>query len=767
MRLCRSYCFIAFLMLSVWISPLLNFSARAQNTPRSSSQVPGDKSAQQKPPDDTVRIATELVQIDLIVNDKQGKSVTDLKQEDFEIFEDGKPQQISFFSVGTSARPAEWLRPREKSGPAARENETVKSSMSVGRYIVLAIDDIHLSASSLMTARQSLLKFIDQQMTGSDQVALVTTSGNLGMYEQFTSDREALKRALNRLSVQERQAVSNMDIPRISAYQAQLIENNDRDALNVAVQELVARFNTPPDMAAREVQSKARMIVAQTRSFTIASLSTLENIIRGLRDLNARKLIVLVSDGFLVNGGGGDYFDVRRLTDAATRAGSVIYSIDARGLYTYIPGGDAATPSLPFDATNRRESIERASMEAQRDAIVTLANETGGTAFYNSNDLNLGLQKIMDDNESYYVLAFEPTSTYKDGRFRKLEVKVKNRPELKVRTRKGYYEPDAKAERKAIEKAEKVSEKLKNASPEEQEKAVKKEKTEKVREALSALYPLRGIPLEISADFLAADETQAVAVLNARIDTQNLTYELRGDKRHAVLEMVILLFDEKGNPAGDFVENLQMNLRDETYNRLLTSGVQYNRSVPLKPGYYQVRIAIRQEGNKLLGSAAQWIDIPDLASKKLAMSGVFLTMNAAALQQAVSNSQRSQTGLQNEENSQSISAQVSRRFKRESNFDYTVFAYNVKTNDQGVSDLVLQTQIFSGSKLIYASPVGKITPPPELSAAAARTKLMMYVPYAARLSLKDFKPGNYDLRVVVIDRLTRTTAKRSINFVVE
>src|SRR5581483_1046965 len=698
-------------ILSALLAAGLFCALAAGRTPQPQSRK-GREQKQQPQEADKLRIETELVQIDVVVVDKQGKLVRDLKREDFEIHEDGKPQPVSYFSIGTSVHPAAWLRTEPKGSGKGPEitKSTATPEASAGRYIVLAVDDFHLATGNLMQAKQALLRFVDQQLVGSDQVALITTSGSLGLYQQFTTGRTALQRAINRLSVQERAVTNSFDVPRITPYQAELIEDNDSEAFELAVQELSRKTRVPRQSAEAEVRGKARMIVAENTSFTNATLSTIEETIRSLRPLNGRKVMVLVSDGFLLGGASqGKHYDVRRITDAATRSGVVIYSIDARGLVAVIPGGDASQPGFGIESMpGARSRIESASVEAQRDGLNALAYDTGGFAVFNNNDLNLGLQKVLDDNETYYVMAYEPETVWRDGRFHKIEVRVKGRPELKVRTRKGYLARDEKAERKAAEKAEKDAEKLKTLLPEKQEKEIKEAKTAQVRTAIGSLFPLRGIPVEMSADFLDTGEPGSMAVVGARLDVSGVKFEQIGGRYCARLEIVTMIFDEKGKIAASISDQPDLKLKPETFERARQNGIRYGRTFPLKPGFYQVRLAVREEGSAQLGSAAQWVEIADLGQKKLTLSSIFLTTSAGDLKQSLA----STGSTQNPENSNEQQVrQVTRRFKRGTSFNFTLFIYNAKADAKGETDLVIQPQVFSGSRLIFATPVSKVAPP--------------------------------------------------------
>ena len=741
-----------------------------------------------KPPDDdTLRIETELVQVEVTVTDKQGKVIRDLKQADFELKEDGKPQEVSYFSLGTATRPARWLGTEAK--VKNRENPTVPITPAVtenlaGRYIVLAVDDIHLSPSSLMQARQALVKFIDRQMGSGDQVALITTSGQIGMFQQFTDDREVLKRAINRLSAQERTVTNSFDVPRITPSQAELIDRGDQQALEMAVQEILKQSPAPPpppgssgggrgggaaqgggtserERAQETARGLARMIVAQNAHYTNITLTTLQTIIRNLSPLPGRKIMTLVSDGFHLGGNSSSKTsDIRQVIDTATRAGVVIYAIDARGLYTS-PLFDASQPGFFDEQTpGVRERVENSGMEAVRDGPFALANDTGGFMVMNTNDLNLGFQKVLEDTEVYYLLAFEPKESYRDGRFRRLEVRVKNHPEYKVRSSKGYFAPDDKAEAKAAEKEQKEKAQIEVERAKDPEKMGKKESSirlTRAREALGSLFPLRGIPVQMAATFVDTGKGQSYALILGHLDVSGMKFEQITGLRSATVEVVGTVFDENGKSVDGFSQRLNMQLKQSSYEQVLKSGLVFSRRVALKPGLYQVRLAALREGSKQMGSAFDWVEVSDINKKQLTLSSIFLTTEKET--DYLMAQMKPKTGEEKQETAP-IPSQVARRFKLGTSFDFSLFAYNAKADKQGATDLVVQSQLFSGSKVIYASPLAKMEPLPD-------TKDTNYVAYAARIILDKFEPGNYELRLLVIDRSAKTSAKRSLSFFVE
>ena len=715
----------------------------------------------------TLRIETELVQIDVVVADKQGKLIKDLKREDFQIFEDGKPQTVTHFSVGTATRQANWLRNDSRAANKSASPGPIPTPMPVnaGRYLVLAVDDIHLKASNMLIAKQTLTKFIDQQIGSSDQVAFVTTSGQIGLMQQFTTDREALRRAVTRLGVVTRTAGNAFEIPRITPYQAELIEDGDRDALEIAVQELMAKLNLDRRMATTQVQASARGLVQENRALTVNTLSTLENIVRDLRALPGRKVLVLLSDGFLLGGrNNGVHFDIRRITDAATRAGVVIYSLDARGLLAMPDTMDASSPG--FFGTGAlagiRMRIESSSIEAERDGMFALAEDTGGKAVFNNNDLNLGLQKILDDTESYYLLAFEPTVSYRDGRFRKLEIKIPGRPELKVRTRKGYFAPDDKAAEKAERDLAKAAEKDKKKTPEKLAAEAKTAAEKQISAGLSSLFQRREVPVEMAVTFFNTSKEGVQTDVFAHMEASALKFQSVQDRRQAGLDLIGVVYKEDGKPEQSFSETLNLNLRPTTYDVTIKNGLTYVKRLTLKPGFYQLRLVARDAGGAQIGTASHWFEVPDLNKKQLTLSSIFFPAPDQADLKAEAEPGKPDSQVPGRPTI------IYRRFKSGSTFDFMLFAYNATANATGATDLAVQTQVYSGNQLILATPVKSFTTDNQRAVAATPPiQNSDGIAYLARFNLDKFTPGEYELRLLVIDRNAKSTAKRSVKFTVE
>ena len=346
----------------------------------------------------------------------------------------------------------------------------------------------------------------------------------------------------------------------------------------------------------------------------------IESVVRGLGPLTGRKIVVLVSDGFLIGLGAleSSAFDVRKIADAATRSGVVLYSLDTRGLVSEPPGGQASFqgPAV-LSAPGMRTDLQARSIEAMRQGMNALAVDTGGFLVRNSNDLVQGLGRILRDNETYYLLAYEPLNTARDGSFRKIQVRLRGRPELKVRTRSGYFAPD---DRKAQTGSGAAT------GPDAR-------REQEIARALGSLFPLQDVPLQVAADFIALPPQGSQAILKIHVDLGNVPFERKDGRYQADLEIAGAVYDDNGKLVGDVAgEHAALNLTAESYVRTVAEGLRLEKSVPLPPGQYQVRLAAREASRSLLGSASQWIEIPDIDARPLTLSSVFLLADMPAPQ---------------------------------------------------------------------------------------------------------------------------------------
>ena len=607
------------------------------------------------------------------------------------------------------------------------------------RHLVFAVDDLHIDPGNLSQAKAAMLRFVDQQMGPEDRVALVATSGSLGLFQEFTNDPSVLQRAISRVTPQLIQT-SWFGAPQISDYQAELIEGGDPLALEMAVQEIL-REQPPgadPEAAARRARTRARAVRAESSHFVRSTLETLDNVMRGLAELPGRKVIVLVSDGFLMGFGTTDSraFDIRRITDAGTRAGVVVYALDTRGLVATPPVGNAAVAGAPsLTAPGVREAMARQSEEAVRDGMTGLARDTGGFLVHNSNDIGAGLDRILRDTQTYFLLAYQPTNTRRDGRFRKIAVRLPGRRGLEVRTRRGYLAPD---DRKA-----------RRPAPAPDPEDADRRSANDLRAALASLVPRSEIPVRLSADFVSMGSAGSQVVLNANVDLAAVEFRRIEDRHVAAVVVTGVVYDEAGTPLTTLeTQRASLRLESPDYERARRVGLSYHETLALTSGSYQVRLAVLDEAARRVGSASRWIEIPDLDQGTLTLSGLFLLRPAAA--PAGEMADPGAAPLRD--------VQALPRFERGDSLYYQLQVLNPKTDAAGETRLTVQAHVLEEGRLRASTP----ETPVALSQMGA-----VPLAFTGRITLEPLGPGEYDLQVAVTDHLVKRTVLRRAAFTVE
>lgn len=534
--------------------------------------------AQQRPSevkDDVIRITTELVQTDITVLDKQGRFVEGLRPEQFELLVDGKPQSISFFEQVTAGgrREAALIGARDSARPETERDKPTPDSTSRGRTVFFFVDDMHLSPDSMRRTRDTLQRFVTDTMGNADQVAITTASGQLGFLQQLTNDKTVLGLAIERLKPRSH-SVTDMQDPPMTEYQAYAIEQNHTDVRELFVEKtcvhvlketaracsgagmtnnaVLDEVNTRSDRgggssgggsggsspraggvntarwrAETIVKSRARVITRQAAQVILGTLSSLESLVRRAASLPERKLLIFVSEGFFINFvSSTQVYDLRRLTDAATRTGTVIYTVDARGLTSGITD---ATKSGLFDQSGRLARINLSEVRTAQQPLYNLAEETGGHAWLNSNNLDAGIAQAVIETSNYYLLAWHPeTPAQTKEEFRRIKVTVKGRPELTARARGGYF----------TDNVDKVS----NAASGEI-----KSVDDQLLDAIRATYPKRGVPISLSAGYLERPQDGLVLAASAQIERESLSPTPGANRADTELEVIGAAIDTSGN----------------------------------------------------------------------------------------------------------------------------------------------------------------------------------------------------------------------------
>ncbi|HMH46035.1 MAG TPA: VWA domain-containing protein, partial [Pyrinomonadaceae bacterium] len=693
----------------------------------------------QKPTtDDVLRVNTELVQTAITVIDKQGHFVDGLNRDQFELMVDGKPRPISFFERVTAGSPREEQLTTAPD-PSVAPPQTSRASTALGRSIIFFIDDMHMSAESLHRTRDMMRHFLDTEMTTKDSVAITSASGQIGFLQQFTGQKEVLSAAIERLNPVPYNVIGfGTGSTVMTEYLALDIDGrkSDEKVLNFYIEECMKQANTnmaPPALiralratCTTDVKNSARAVLMQAGKITENMYASLESLLKSSARAPGRKLVFMISDGFLMDVGehGPGLRDrLDHIIDSARRSGSVIYTIHAQGLVTNFPDVSNKTPT---DPNGRLDMAKVGEVAASQDALHALADETGGRALRNTNYFERWVGQVLDETSNYYLVAWRPEAdAEKLAKFRAVTIRIANRPELTVRAPRGYVEGPTTA---AIASA--------GSGKAPANHAVRTAESE-LRDALSDYFPSRGLPAALSLTFLNTPKNEMLLTSSIQVATNALDYG--SENKPATLKLAGVILSDKGKIAGSFKNQLNVNPIDGPSN---AGAVIYNDRTALAPGIYQVRVAARDERNGHVGSAMQWVVIPNLATHQLMTSSVLL--GGQVLESKTAAAATAQVQLS-----------VDHRFPRQSRLGYWIFTYNAKRDSTGKPNLIIESQVIQDGRIVFSSqPRTIIDPAPDPDRIA----------FGDQLLLNSLSPGRYDLVVRVKDALAGTSTTQTVDF---
>ncbi|HVS82281.1 MAG TPA: VWA domain-containing protein [Pyrinomonadaceae bacterium] len=691
---------------------------------------------QQKPEDiDVVRITTNLVQVDAVVTDKNGKVVTDLKPEEVQIFEDGKPQKITHFSYNVSetpvverpAKPAPADKNAPPVPPVALKPEQVRRTMAI------VVDDLGLSFESTYFVRRALKKFVDEQMQPGDLVAIVRTSGGMGALQQFTSDKRQLYAS----------------IERVKWYAS------GRGGVGA-----FAPIQPPtPGQFGPEIDAKNEEL-NQFREdlFAVGTLGAISYVVKGLRQLPGRKSVLLISDGFRIysqDDAMRNYLARQRLNtliDEAGRASVVIYTMNATGLQTlgFSAADDLSNPGdptggrSPQDLEQQLSNRRNAAFETQQ-GLDFLAQQTGGIAIRNTNDLSGGIRRVMEDQKGYYLIGYRPdnaTFDPKTGRrtFHKLSLKVTRPGKFNVRMRNGFLGVSDEGARPAPRTL-----------------------AQQLVAALTSPFGANGVHLQLTSLF--GNDAKAGSFMRSllHIDARDLTFTDEPNNWHmCVFDVLAITFGDNGVPVDQNGRTYTLKLPDELYKRAMRDGLVYYVTVPIKkPGAYQLRMSLRDTSSERIGAASQFIEAPDLKKDRLALSGIVIrgensaakktSPNAPAGQASANkpgtvNSAPGQTQEGLEQGNPEASPAV-RHFGRGMLMVYAFVIYNAHLDKAtNAPQLTTQVRLFRDGKPVFTGKENpfKVANPSDLKRLLAGGAIQLGT---------DLPPGEYVFQVIVNDPL--------------
>ncbi len=685
--------------------------------------------------DDTlVKISTTLIQLDVVVTDKKGNQITDLNPEDFEIFVNGEKQDISNFSYifskaanagNTASTTTKNNKPTNKYSvpppPAKSKLEDVR------RTYAIIVDDLGLSTPSISVVKGAIRKFINEQMQPGDLVAIIRTGGGGNAFQSFTSDK--------------RQLLASVDKIKWNG-QGRGGAGGYFEAIRPDIKEDLASINTAGETAVgaetdREFENQIdefrNVQEFNTENFSVGTLGSINYVVRGMRELPGRKAAMVFSEGFNLTSQSptnpGRQMSTRALeamrvlADLANRSSVVLYTLDPRGLQ--IPSMFNAEDRVTdiFDTGSRAvktsEARQRDFLDSQQ-SLRFLAEETGGIAFINQNDLTKGLREAVEDQSGYYLIGYQPDSeTFdaKGNKFNKVSIKVK-RDDLRVRYRSGFFGA--------------VDRKIEN---------VKKTPAQQIYGALLSPFGAKDISLNLTTIFAEDDKTGTFIRSLVTIDAKDLKFSKESDGTHkANFDILAVTFGDSGAPIDETAKNYTVKLGEYAYRKILETGFIYDLLVPVKKaGAYQLRVALRDSATENVGSASQFVEIPNLKKNRLTLSTIILdNYTTDQWQKVVSGN------LQNTDEQSGLDMAL-RRFKSGTVLRYDYMIYNAKTNPV---QLNAQMRLFREGELVLE---GK----PVVIDGKDQANLQRIQAAGAITLGNNLAPGNYALQIIVFDNRTK------------
>ncbi|MDX6527952.1 MAG: hypothetical protein QOH41_242 [Blastocatellia bacterium] len=657
---------------------------------------------------DVLKINTNLVQLDAVVT-RNGKQVTDLRAEDFVIFQDGKPQAITNFSYVSNV-------PVNTETVAAPE-KTKRNSMvppvpvavrphDVRRTMAFVVDDLGSAFDTMYRIRKQMRKFINEDLSPNDLVAIIRTGGEVGALQQFTTDKRVLLRTVEQLRWNpcSRAGVSFFSEVRFGHCG---IENYG-DTL-MSLQYIVSGMSTLPGRKSMVVMSDSMPVDDREPGVAPASAQ-----------LPPGAAAVPSSAG---SEDGSNYqLALHRLAELAIRSSVVVYAVDTRGLIDTFPSaavhfnGPASGPGSIHEQVSSmmRESSDRLFRDRQGAGII--AKETGGLLFDNSNDF--GLKKVVEDQQGYYLIGFRPAGETFDRSFHHITIKVKTKG-LAVRTRTGFFGVTDEEARKAQQAS------LKN-----------------INAVLASPFGVNDITVRLTTLFANGSKQGSILRSFIYVNARDLSFTGGPNGSHvAAFDVDSILFGDNGRPVYQRSQTASLDMNEQQYQRTLREGVIYDFEVPVKkPGGFQFRVAVRDHDSAHIGTAAQFVEVPDLSKHVLTVSSIVVTPDAST-----------ETGPSTADSERAAQDRFavpgSRTFRQGSGLMFGYAIYNARLDQTThLPRLTSQTRIFRNGKLIYTGESVPLSAPSQAD--------LQRIAGGGRLLLgPDFPVGEYVLQIIVTDNL--------------
>jgi VWFA-related protein len=689
--------------------------------------------------EDVVKVKSNLVNIDVIVKDKKGKYISDLKPEDFTITEDGHAQKIEFFDAPTVRIEV------HKSGdtvaaapPAAAE---IAPATATRNYIALVLDSQTTDFTNLKPVREGMIKYIREQVSDSDVVAVLSVTNGLQMLQSFTQDKAKLIASLDKLGSPDSKSFEQKDIAENIASLRDFLNNAPTATAGISTNaggSEAARIMIARAVLAQFIRLRTALSVQQARPV----LAALAAIAEGLRPIPGKKTVVLFSQGF-VTPAVLDW-QVQSTIDMANRANTAIYIIDSAGLRAGAPASGALVPGSPLAGvsaiTNQEQRIRAVGGETvfdnvrqegqtrEYDILYRLSGDTGGKFLKGNNDIGQGLERINQEIQARYTLAYRSTNQTFDGTFRKVKIEVK-RPDAQIISRSGYY---------AVPPEEIVL-----LSPGDK----------KLLAGFAAAEASPGLPLFVSVSPFRTREGLYTVPLAIEVPPSAVKFERKGDKESMQLEVLGVLKATPDRMLSRLGGNFDVSLSADDYNQILNNNIFYRQDLELTSGDYTIELIVRDKQSGKVAARREHFVLTE-PDAEFATTPVVLSRYVEPLNQLPPNPDFPDVFAHGK---QLIRPSSGRQFKASDNLIMFMAVYNAANSPETNKPLVRVTVRLMKD----GQPATKFF---DFVLTDVQPQPVPHLTFAEYLRLANLAPGRYQAVIETKDMVTRKSTKQEAAF---
>ena len=650
--------------------------------------------------DYTFRTKTELVLVNVTVRDKNGNPVRDLKREDFTVLEDNKQQQVVSFDLentdavlSTAATEAPLLGKTPSKTPAKSTDVAqaiATRPLKDRRLIILFFDLSAMQPDEIDHATTAAQNYVEKQMVPADLVSIVSLGSSLTVNQDFTSDRALLKKTLQ-----------DFNLGAGGGFEEGSTGTTEGTA------ETGGSFTTD--------ETEYNIFNTDRR------LQALRSIADKLSSIEEKKSLIYFSSG-MDRTGIENQSQLRSATNAAVKANMAIYTMDIRGLQALVAGGEAQNASLRGTSPYSGKSMSSAfdSNFTTQETLVTLAGDTGGRAFLDSNDFGRVFAGVQQDTSLYYLLGYHSSNSARDGRFRRITVRV-NRPGVKIDFRRGYY------------------------APADFQHATRDDRERQLDEELASDLPTTDLPVYLSAAYFRIADRKFYVPVSLIVPGSQIPFTHNNDQDRATLDVLGIVTDPDKRPVGQIRDTVKLALN--TSQLVQRKNVQYNSGFVLPPGQYHLKFVVRENQSGRLGSFETDFTVPDLKTAPVKMSSIVL-----ASQLQPTNKKKSDNPLVRD--GSEVVPSVTHVFSADQHlyFYYEVYdpahaaanaAAQSNSGNGPAIRLLTNVAFFRGKSKAYETPVVESL---QLNAPDRKAAV-----FQLDVPLSQLKPGFYSCQVNVID----------------